>query len=287
MKSTLGILVVLALAGTAFGVPTYVPQTLDYPCIDLAPVVDPQPQAGDVLPGQQCGIPLATYNALPPQVVHFNVLPQGPNNPGPIDTIVAHYDCTNPNKTVTIDKFVNLTLNFGGNGNFGLVPTSWDPSNDSVAGLHDDVFNNPGGAGGRPWPTPEQQAFNEGLRWFGCDITCSEEMDEYVDSFAFTACGQPAGNFSCAPGNAYFLLSDGSYGIVPYVIFGGNSPQHVSIAYQAPEGLAIKGVDCIALAQNHCNYLDLDDFGFTVVPEPATMLLLATGGIGLVLRRKR
>ena len=128
------------------------------------------------------------------------------------------------------------------------------------------------------------------MRWFGCDIACSEDPNEYVDSFAFTACGQPAGNMSCQAGNAYFLLSDGTYGIVPYVIFGGNSPQHVSIAYQAPVGLAIMGVDCIAEAGaggGSCQYDDLDDFGFTVVPEPATLLLLAGSGVFVLLRKRR
>lgn len=290
MRNALAILVVLGFVGTAFAVPVYNAgaQTLTYPCGDLASVVDPVGNAADVAAGQQCGVTLPIYNALPPQVVHFNVLPQASGNPGPIAKIVAQYDAANPGKTVTIDNFHNATLGFGGNAQFGLVPTSWDPSNDPVNGVHDDVFNSGASNGTRAWP-PSPIPVNHGLLWFGCDIACSAP-DEYVDSFAFTACGQAPGASPTMAGTAYFLLTDGTYGVVPYVQFGGPSPQHISIAYQAPQGLGILGVDVIAEAGvggGSCQYDDLDDFGFTVVPEPATLLLLAGGGLFACLRRRR
>ena len=287
----IAVVVSLGVAGTALAVPTYTAatQVLDYPCADLAPVVDPLLNAADVLAAQQCGVPLPLYNALPPQVVHFNVLPQGPGVPGPVAKIVAHYDSANPGKTVTIDNFHNATLGFGGNAQFGLVPTSLDPTNDGVGGIHDDVFNNGPSNGSRPWVALSPITPNPGLVWFGCDIACSAP-GEYVDSFAFTACGQAPGGPPTMAGTAYFLLSDGTYGVVPYVPFGDGSPQHVSIAYQAPLGLGIMGVDVIAEAGSgggSCQYDNLDDFGFTVVPEPTTLLLLVGSGVFVVLRKKR
>jgi len=292
MRQALVVWGILGLVSTSFGVITYDPvnDVLDYgACTDLAAVVDPQLNAADVLPAQQCGIPLPTYNAMPPQVVHFNVLPQGQGNPGPVAAIVAHYDCADANKTVTIDNFHHVTLGFGGNGNYGLIPTSLDASNDSVAGAHDDVFNGGPSDGHRPWPTASSIGVNHGLLWFGCDISC---VGGVVDSFAFTACGQPSGNAPTMAGNAYFLLDDGSYGTVPYVQFGGSSPQHVSVAYQAPVGRYIVGLDVIAESGSgggSCQYDDLDDFGFTVIPEPATMGLLALSGLclGAIRRRRR
>ena len=290
MRNALTILVVLAIAGTAVAAPTYVPQTLDYPFVDLASVVDPLLNAADVLPAQQCGIPLPVYNAIPPQVVHYNVLPQGPGAPGPVAKIVAHYDGADATKTVTIDNFHNVTLGFGGNAQFGLVPTSSDPTNDLVGGMHDDVFNNGPSNGLRPWVALSPIAPNPGLVWFGCDITCAGAPGEYVDSFAFTACGQAPGGPPTMAGTAYFLLSDGTYGAVPYVQFGDGSPQHVSIAYQAPLGLGIIGVDVIAEAGaggGSCQFDNLDDFGFTVVPEPASLLLLGVGCVSVLLRKRR
>ena len=291
LAMVLGIVGVLAMAAPAFAIPTYVGGTLTYPNGDLDPVVDPLLNAADVPVGQQSGIPLAVYNALGPQVVHFNDLPTASGAPGPVATIVAQYDPGDATKTVTINNFHNATLGFGGNSPFGLIHTS-EVLGDAGGGLFDDVFNGGPSNGTRPWVQLSPIAPNPGLVWFGCDIACSAP-GEYVDSFAFTACGQ--NNSPTMAGTAYFLLSDGTYGSVPYVQFGAPSPQLVSIAYQAPSGLGIVGVDVIAEAGSgggSCQFDGMDDFGFTVakesetppIPEPAGLGLL---GLALLSLRKR
>ena len=170
LAMVLGIVGVLAMAAPAFAIPTYVGGTLTYPNGDLDPVVDPLLNAADVPVGQQSGIPLAVYNALGPQVVHFNDLPTASGAPGPVATIVAQYDPGDATKTVTINNFHNATLGFGGNSPFGLIHTS-EVLGDAGGGLFDDVFNGGPSNGTRPWVQLSPIAPNPGLVWFGCDIS--------------------------------------------------------------------------------------------------------------------
>jgi hypothetical protein len=293
----LGIAGVLAAAAPAFAVPTYngTTQTLTYPNGDLDPVVDPIGNASDVTPAQQFGIPLPVYNSFGPRVVHFNDLPTASGAPGPVAKIVAHYDPGDASKTVTITAFHAGALGFGGNSPFGLIHTS-EVANDAGGPLYDDVFNGGPGNGSRPWvPISPVQPPNYGLAWFGCDIAWNDP-NALVDSFAFTACGQATGNLPTKAGTAYFLLTDGTYGVVPYLDFGGPAPQLASIAYQAPLGLGILKVDVIAeagAAGGSVQFTGMDDFGFTVVQEeeeeepinePAGLGLL---GLMMLARRKR
>ena len=270
-----GIAMVSGLAAPGFGAITYDAGTETWTygaAADLGSVVDPAGEWLDVTVAAQYGMTLAAYNALPPQVIHFNHA-SGMGNEN-ILTIVAHYDASDSSKTLIIDSFHGYELGggrlgFGGWSPYGKYPFSGRNSPAGQPGEWDSVFNGGGGATGRPWPGVCPIAENDGLRWFGADLTTSD-CYELVTSFAM--CVRSNDTPPLYDGEVYFRLTDGTYGVVPYNPLGtGPGVENMSIAYQAPAGLGICAIDGIAVggaSGGSCQYLGLDDFGFTVVRHP-------------------
>jgi len=271
-----GIALIAGLAAPGFGAITYDvgTETWTYAAAaDLDSVVDPVGEWLDVPVVAQYGMTLAAYNALPPQVIHFNHA-SGMGNEN-ILAIVAHYDAGDPSKTLTIDGFHGQELGggrlgFGGWAQYGKYPFSGRNSPAGQPGEWDSVFNGGGGSTGRPWPGVCPVPDNDGLRFFGCDLTTSDGY-ELVTSFAFCARSNDTGPLEY--GDVYFRLTDGTYGTVQYNDLGTGTAagENMSIAYQAPAGLGICAIDGITIggADGGSNqYLGMDDFAFTVTRHP-------------------
>lgn len=86
------------------------------------------------------------------------------------------------------------------------------------------------------------------------------------------------------PGQMIVTLSDSSTATVNYPIFGGGELlQSIWIGYVAPEGLTIASFRCTRPGGG-TSYIGVDDLSF--IPEPATLSVLALGGLGVLLRRR-
>lgn len=285
MRKALAILAVLSFASSASGSIIFTPATgeLNYGAPgDLSSVVDPKQEQADV--AAEFGTTLTDFNLLSPYVVAFNAATGPAGGDGKVLKIVANYGTG----TMTFDNVHNTGgYNYGGYDSAGRCAFS-GPSTFSDVSLA-------GGDAGwiaakieEVWPGDTRGI---GLSFFGGDLAVSEAGMAVT---ALAICFHGRNGDRTGVGDAIFSLTDGTFALVRFDEFGNwnnvpANPQSISVAYQAPEGVGITNVLVITdPGGGQTQYIAADDLGFTIgVPEPASMLLLLVGGIGLVIRRKR
>lgn len=266
-------LIVLCLAGTGLAVETWSAATLTVTADSLASMVDPLGQQQDFNAGLY-SVPAMSkddFNALPGlKTVTFN---SGPDARQGTTSIIAFYDATN---SVTFSNFgCNTGYNYSGGSSAGRNAHSGGQ-----------VYNDLGTVGGTPnsglFHGDAATAGSEGLNWFRTSIAVSE-AGKGVSALGFIVDARDDQNTQ--DGSIWVMFNDATEVQMPYATFGGVANSGLFFGYQAPAGKLITGLECTRNQKSGNSFLALDDLTFVVTPEPATLVLLALGGLAIVRRR--
>lgn len=189
-----------------------------------------------------------------------------------INSIVALYDGVN---SVTFSNFGDPAgYNYGGGTSAGRSAHSGAAAMEQVGVVQGVVAGGPFHADG---------ALNPALNWFKADIAVSAP-GMGVSAIGFVVDGRD--DQPTQEGGIWMTFNDGSEVEIEYTPFGGAAGSGLFFGYQAPAGKFITRIE--ATRDNHGgnSFLALDDLAFVVTPEPASLSLLALGGMAILRRRR-